>query len=366
MKIPDDTTRSRLDPKFRKALSEPPRPAKSTKLAEWLLFAVFGTLIVLGGFALYTSFSPSHRLVPNFVEEGLKQDRLNILLIGIGGDTHTGGGQDLADSIILLTLQPSTRQAALISIPRDMWVPMGRYGRHRINLAHATGNQSGYPGAGPGLLVDTVSGAFAQPVHAFARIDFAAFRDIVDSLGGIEIDVPTRIHDELFNDTFEKGPQKMNGDRALRYARYRFIKGTEGDNFARELRQQQVIDAIRARLREQGPADIIKLAQTARALSRNTETNLTTPQMVSLYRNFKDIDRSKIRNISLKPYMQYIRVRTPGEAGSAIRPWNDDWTLLQRIAANPFAPQPPPVAATAQPLKSERPVVRQWSGLSPQ
>lgn len=358
MDSPSDYRFTRLDPNLRRTPSEPPKAETSTRLVEYLLFAVFGVLIVLAAVALYTAYSPAHRQVPNLVAEGMKQDRINILLIGIGGDTHVGGGKDLADSIILVTLKPSTRDVALISIPRDTWVRVGRFGRHRINLAHSLGNQSGYPGAGPGLLADTVGQALGQPIHAFARIDFEAFREIVDSLGGIQIDVPQRMHDELFNDTFEAGPQRMNGDRALRYARYRYIKGAEGDNFAREVRQQQVIDAIRVRLRQAGPNDVLKLVQTARALSRHTETNLTTSQMVWLYRNFRDTERANIHNVSLKPYMQYIRIRLPGEAGSAVRPWNDDWTLVRRIAANPFVDQPEPaVTASAQP-KHARPVVQ--------
>lgn len=349
---------TRLDPRLRREPSQPPKPARSTRLVEYVLFAVFGVLIALAAVALYTAYSPAHQQVPNLVEEGIRGDRLNILLIGIGGDTHVGGGKDLADSIILVTLKPSTRDVALISIPRDTWVRMGRFGRHRINLAHALGNQSGYPGAGPGLLADTVQQALGQPVHAFARIDFQAFREIVDSLGGIEIVVPHRMHDELFNDTFEAGRQSMNGDRALRYARYRYIKGAEGDNFAREMRQQQVIDAIRVRLRQMGPNDVLKLVQTARALSRHTETNLTTAQMVWLYRNFRDTERDDIHNVSLKPYMQYIRVRLPGEAGSAVRPWNDDWTLVRRVAANPFSSQPRPAVTAQAQSKSDRPIVQ--------
>lgn len=338
---PEKTRFSRLDPdKFSRSVAEPPHVESSTRTVEYVLFAVFGLLIILGGIALYTSYSPSHRLVPNLVDEGIKNDRVNVLLIGIGGDTHIGGGKDLADTVILASLKPSTKQVALISIPRDLYVRVGRFGRHRINLAHSLGDESGYPGAGPGLLVDTVSGVFAQPIHAFARVDFAAFKEIVDSLGGIEINVPHRIHDELFDDTFEAGRQTMNGDRALRYARYRYIKGVEGDNYAREMRQQQVIDGIRAKIQQQGAEDVLKIVQTARALSRHSETNLSTSQIVWLYRTFKNIDTSAIHKVSLKPYMQYIYVRFPGEAGSAVQPANNDFTLLQKIARDPFAPAP--------------------------
>ncbi|HEX7155194.1 MAG TPA: LCP family protein [Thermoanaerobaculia bacterium] len=345
MTSPRDPVRfSRLDPeKFGRLATEPPKPEKATRVVEIVLFGVFAVLIVLAGVALYTSYSPDYQQVPNLVDQGMKDDRINVLLIGVGGDTHPGGGKDLADALLLVSLKPSTRQVSMISIPRDLYVKVGRFGKHRLNLAHSIGNESGYPGAGPGLLTDTVKEVFNQPVHAFARVDFAAFREIVDSLGGIEINVPVKMYDELFKDTFEAGPQIMSGDRALRYARYRYIKGPQGDNYARELRQQQVVDAIRKKLQNQGPEDVIRLAGTARALSRHTDTNLTTTQMISLYRTFKTTDRAQIRNVSLKPFMQYIRVRTPGEAGSAVRPWNGDYAPLHNLARNVFAEGEPNV-----------------------
>src|SRR5712691_1624558 len=82
----------------------PPKATRMQSALEYVLFAIFGILIVVGGIALYTVYSPSHRKVPNTVAAAMKQDRLNILVIGIGGDTHPGGGKDLADSITLVSL----------------------------------------------------------------------------------------------------------------------------------------------------------------------------------------------------------------------------------------------------------------------
>jgi LCP family protein required for cell wall assembly len=350
MTAPHEPVRfSRLDPdKFGRRPGAEPKPEKATRYVEIVLFGVFAVLIVLAGIALYTSYSPDFQRVPNLVDAGMKADRINILLIGVGG-------KDLADAIMLVSLKPSTRQVAMISIPRDLYLRVGRFGKHRINLAHAIGNESGYPGAGPGLLTDTIAETFGQPVHAFARVDFAAFKEIVDSLGGIEVNVPVKMYDELFKDTFEAGPQIMNGDRALRYARYRYIKGPQGDNYARELRQQQVVDAIRKKVQTQGAEDILRIVGTARALSKHTDTNLTTAQMISLYRTFKTTDRSDIVSVSLKPYMQYIRVRTPGEAGSAVRPWNENFAPLQAVAKNPFAT---PQAPNVEMANDKRPTVQ--------
>src|SRR6185436_2823094 len=139
-------------------------------IAEILMFLFAGLVLVIGGIAAYAYFSPKLQKVPNRVDDGFKADRINILLIGVGGDTHPGEGKDLADAIMLVSLKPSTRQVALMSLPRDLYVSMGDHGMHRLNAAHKFG--------GPAYLMQVVASATSQPVHAYARIDFRAFRGV--------------------------------------------------------------------------------------------------------------------------------------------------------------------------------------------
>ncbi len=292
--------------------------------------------MVLAAIAIYTSYSPKHRLVPNHVAQGLRNDRVNLLLFGIGGDGHPRHDQ-LADSIMLISLKPSTRQAAIVSIPRDLWVHIGPYGTHRINYAHEAGQLSGYPGVGPGLLCDTVSRTFNQPIHAFVRVDFSAFEKIVDDIGGIDVYCQRSFYDFLFKDGFTKGWQHLNGKRALAYARYRYILGPEGDNFARELRQQQVISALRAKLQQLSPQTVLGLIQAASTLSASTETNLTTGQMITLYRRFSDIRPESIRHVSLKPLTEIFMVTRLAEPGQAVRARTSDNRELQAMEARIFS-----------------------------
>ena len=154
-----------------------------------------------------------------------------------------------------------------------LWVRIGTHGAHRLNAAHSIGNDSAYPGKGPGLICDTVSRIFNQPVHAFVRVDFRAFEKLIDDLGGIDVNVERGFYDYLFQDGFPAGLQHLDGRRALAYTRYRYILGPEGDNFARELRQQQVINAIRDRIASRGPEDIIKLINAARSLSSGCQAS---------------------------------------------------------------------------------------------
>jgi LCP family protein required for cell wall assembly len=309
---------------------------RKDRALEYIFFGLIGLLVIVGVIALYTQYSPSYRTVPNHFADGVKADRLNLLLIGIGGDEHPGGGKELADALMLISLKPSTHQVAVVSIPRDLWVPIGRYGTHRINRAHAIGEDSGYPGGGPGLVTDTVSQVFGQPVHAYARIDFKAFEKIVDDLGGVDIYVQRPFYDFLFHDGFRAGWQHMNGKRALAYARYRYIAGPEGDNYARELRQQQVMAAVRQRLSRATPGELLRLVSSVEAVSDATQTNMTPTQLVWLYRNFEGTRESNIRHVSLKPFMEKFNVSSLADAGEAVRPVDPTFTPVRRLERSVF------------------------------
>ena len=319
---------------------ETPRPTKGQYAAEIALFSVFGILLVLAIIALYTSTSPAYNDVPNLVDEGLKQDRLNILVFGVGGDRHPNGDQH-SDAIMLISLKPSTGQVAVVSVPRDLWVHVGGYGMHRLNFAHFIGTQSGYPGGGPGLLVDTVSKIFNQPVHGFVRVDFAAFEKLIDTVGGVDVYCQRPFYDFLFNDGFPKGWLHLDGKRALAYARYRYINGPEGDNFARELRQQQVVNAFRDKLQHANPQMVVRLIASLPTLSGYTKTNLTTPQMLELYRRFRGVDPRNIRHVSLKPLTEVFEVARITEPGEAVRPRTDDYRELQALEQTIFNSERP-------------------------
>jgi len=321
------------------ALGGPPQPTRAQSAIEKFLFAFVGLLAVLAVLALWSAYDPKHRRVPNHIEEGLHGDRVNIVVFGIGGDRHPGGGKDMADAIMLVSLKPSTHQAAVISIPRDLWVRVGLYGTHRLSQAHAIGNQSGYPGAGPGLLCDTIEQLFGQPVHAFVRVDFAAFEEIIDKLGGIDVYCPHAFNDYLFHDGFPQGWLHLNGKRALAYARYRYINGADGTNFARERRQQQIIDAVRDKLRNTGSDSAGRLIGALSALSSHTETNLTATQMWTLYRTFGDVDPKSVEHISLQRFTEVFPVTRFVDPGDAVRPRTGDFNEIRRLTRDVFQSQ---------------------------
>lgn len=301
------------------------------------MFSFLAIVLVIAGIAAYAYFSPKMQSVPNHVDDGFKADRINILLIGVGGDTHPGEGKDLADAIMLVSLKPSTKRVALMSLPRDLYVDLGEHGMHRINAAHKFG--------GPAYLMEVVGKATGQPVHAYARIDFRAFQEVIDAVGGVDIYVYRPFYDYLFKDGFRQGWQHMDGHRALRYARYRYIHASaEGNVFGRDLRQQQVIEAVKDKVQKLPPQQVLKLVSIARAVGNHTDTNLTATQIADLYSIFRNTARSDIRNVSLKKYMEVFMVRVPGDTGEAVRPVGNDFRTIHELAAHVFDGREPIVA----------------------
>jgi LCP family protein required for cell wall assembly len=329
---------TRHNPPLAPRYDKPNDKKKKRGLAEYLMFGFVVVLVAIVAIASYAHFAPAMKAVPNKVADGFDDDRINILLIGIGGDTHPGEGKDLADSIILASLKPSTRQVALISLPRDLYVPMDNgVGMQRLNAAHALGGRMGYKGQGPGFLVHTVENVLGEKVHAYARIDFLAFEKVVDALGGIDVYVYRPFYDYLFKDGFDKGWHHLNGKRALRYARYRHIRASyEGNNFGRELRQQQVVDAIRDKMKKLDAGQVLRLAKLAMNSSDFTSTNLTTPQMVELYGTFRNTDRDDVRHVSLKKFTKIVKLTEPHLYGEAVAPPKNDYSKIREVVKTVF------------------------------
>ena len=174
-------------------------------------------------------------------------DRLNVLILGLDSRGGAGDTQN-TDTIIVLSVDPSRRTAAMLSVPRDTLVPIPGHGEDKVNAAYAYG--------GADLAVRTVEDLLSIRINSYALIDFQAFTQIVDSVGGVLVDVKRPIRDEAYPTSdygverlnILSGPQLMPGDEALKYARSRH----DSNDFSRARRQQEVIAAIRSRLAEDG------------------------------------------------------------------------------------------------------------------
>lgn len=220
--------------------------------------------------------------------EGKKDDRINILLLGIGGPGHNG--PFLTDTIIIASLKPSTGHIAMVSIPRDLGVDVPGYGIQKINSANAYG-EAKQEGAGAIFATQVIEDTFDIKIPYYARVDFEAFREIIDNVGGIKIDVEKTFTDHEFpapNDgykslTFMQGIQNMNGERALQYARSRHGNNKEGSDFARAKRQQKVILALKEKILSfQTLANPIRISKIIKSLGTHVSTNIEFSNMISL------------------------------------------------------------------------------------
>jgi LCP family protein required for cell wall assembly len=193
------------------------------------------------------------------------KNQVNILILGIAGENHDG--PNLSDSIMVANYNFDTNQITIISLPRDIWSPTLR---DKINTAYAYG-EAKQEGGGIKLAKAEIEAIVDTPVHYGAVIDFAKFKELIDVLGGIDVDVKRSFTDKKFpiagkeNDecdgdpeyrcryetiSFQRGLIHMNGETALKYVRSRHADNEEGSDFARAKRQQQIIEATKNKILE--------------------------------------------------------------------------------------------------------------------
>jgi len=176
----------------------------------------------------------------------LPPDVINVVLLG--SDRRRPKEPWRTDSIILVSIDRWNRTVGLLSIPRDLWVYIPEVGYGRINSADVLGELNKVRGGGLELVKRTIEYNLGFPVHRYARIDFNGFIKIIDSLGGVDIDVDCAINDTFTRTIFQAGVQHMDGETALKYARSRYTTS----DFDRSRRQQKVLQAIWRKVQERG------------------------------------------------------------------------------------------------------------------
>jgi len=258
---------------------------------------VDGTPVSLPGGALQPEGGPT-------AEPWDGNSRVTILLMGLDYRDWEAGEVPRTDSMILLTIDPMTSSAGMLSIPRDMWVNIPGYDYYKINQAYYFGELDQLPGGGPALAVKTVESFIGVPINYYAQIDFGAFVRVIDEIGGVKIDVPEKITIDPIGDspkvTLEPGRYTLNGELALAYARSR--KGS-GDDFARAERQQQVILAVRDRILQfdQMPSLVTKAPKIYQEISSGLQTNLTFDQAFRLGLLAMELPAENIRKAVIGP-----------------------------------------------------------------
>ncbi|MBP7961715.1 MAG: LCP family protein [Caldilineaceae bacterium] len=237
--------------------------------------------------------------------ENLPSSRVNILLLGV--DTRPDETDaPRTDTMMLMTLDPNTGVAGMLSLPRDLWVPIPGYDlTWKINSAYTIGENRRYPGGGSQLAKDTVSAFIGQPIQYSLRVDFDGFVEMVDLIGGIDMVVPKTIHDEQYPTidygymTFhiDAGTQHLDGATALMYARTR----NTDDDYNRAGRQQQVIQAVLDKVLRASmiPTLIAKAPQLFTTLRGSIDTDMPLTEAISIARFVGQDALTEVRQLVL-------------------------------------------------------------------
>ncbi|MGO8949856.1 MAG: LCP family protein [Ktedonobacterales bacterium] len=329
------------------------RPRRRRRLAA---VAIIGALLLLllGGLAVHriSDFGDAISQQAPFSTQTFfmtGSGRINLLVLGYGGVGHDGAY--LTDSMVVISLIPSDHATTIISVPRDLWVQVppnsGQYSK--INTAYQDGLDNGYNGmpagrdAGGQEAADKVSEILGLQVNYWLTMDFDGFRSLVNALGGVEINVPVAFTAQYpINDDpsinpnwkiihFNTGPQHMDGEQAIEYARARYVLSplSQGTDFARSVRQQLLISAILARARQVSAWPSLLNATTALQNAIYTNLSLTDLALFSEKLNFSHAGDIGLTN-------QNVLVDAQSSDGQDILlPANGDWNAIQSyVAAN--------------------------------
>lgn len=337
---------------------------------------LIGLVIILGGFFAFFyirhKFMPGDQLswvdsipiigqVKHLAEsadrelKGEDDDRINILLLGVGGKGHDGG--QLTDTIMIASIKPSTKQVALFSIPRDLAIPLENMGWRKINNVNALA-EANEPGSGGMATSQAIGHLLDAPIHYYLRVDFAGFEKIIDEVDGVDVLVENTLDDYSYpilgqeeNPNYsarfehlhvEPGMQHMDGSLALKFARSRHGVGGEGTDFARARRQQKILEAARDELLSANTLlNPKKVTNIFNEVNSNVSTNLKVWEMVKIFGFVKNVEKEHIINKVLDNSPSGLLVDGVGDNGAYIlSPRSGDFSEITYLFANLFGNPP--------------------------
>lgn len=301
------------------------------KLWLALIFTPIILSLVSGGWVAYKIFKNSSDsaggnafgfLVASKLK-GEDRGRVNILLAGNSSDDEGHSGANLTDSMMLISINVVDNSAYMLSIPRDFYVDIPGYGYNKLNATYVYGERddysaSGKPSGGIGLLQQTIEETFGISVDHYAVINYSAFKDSVNAVGGIDVNInssdPRGIFDPNIN-IYEGGPLKLtngwnhlDGQTALNLARARNDPPPDGrrpyglprGDFNRTENQRMMLLALAEKAKSLGVvANPVKVGELLDSMGRNVRTDMKTSQIRRLYDLFGAIGAGNIQSLSL-------------------------------------------------------------------
>lgn len=279
--------------------------------------------------------------------------RVNILFMGLDyRDYLANQGPPRTDTMILFTIDPQSKTAGMLSIPRDMWVNVPGYGYNRINMAYPIGEGNQLPGGGPGLAMKTVEQFIGVPIQYYGLLDFSAFERTIDNIGGLYVCIPKKIRiDPIGNkkpSMLQAGCRVLHGYEVLAYARNRYTANGDVDRAAR---QQLVIYALRDQILSPSnfPSMIASAPAIYEAVSTGVHTNLKLDDMLKLGVLLQQIPNGSIKQgIIDNTMVTQDKTVLDGQAADVLKPLPDKIRVLRDDIFTTSGPTSP--LATGDPL----------------
>lgn len=253
-----------------------------------------------GAAALYENVDPS-------ALDGEGDGRVNILLLGRGGAGHAGA--DLTDTILVASIDPINRKTALLSIPRDLYVKTDGYGSMKINSIFATGKnqasgQQDPEEAGLQMLEETLEDTIGIPIHYNVLVDFEAFKQAIDIVGGVTVDVPEDLAVyETYGETsfvlnVDAGQYHFDGETALAFSRSR--KTSPRGDFDRSARQRLILVGLKDKVFSLGTfGNPVRINQLLTSFGDHVSSNLKTSELLRLYEIMQQVPNEEIASVGL-------------------------------------------------------------------
>lgn len=305
---------------------------KSFGVVLLLMAVVAGFLFAKGYIKLHKVFQGGSNGAPALFGDvnptrlkGEGDGRINVLLLGKGGEGHVGA--DLTDTLLIASIDPVHKEAALLSIPRDLYVKTPSSGSMKINSVYSIEkskvlNQRKFQDqakkaeqAGLTAIEERISEVTGLPIHYHVLVDFKGFRKAIDTVGGIDINVKTALYEVQWLEdqgrnfvlNVKPGVEHFDGVRALAYARSRQVS-PRGD-FDRAERQRAILVALKDKIFTAGTySNPLKISQLLDAFGDHVQTNITIDEIRAMYNIGKDISADKIASVGLAdPPNNYVR-----------------------------------------------------------
>ncbi len=321
-----------------------------------LFFASIVVLAIFAGVFSYEIFSAGQKIfsggeetsiVKQFSDlifdpveklQGEDDNRINILLLGIGGEGHNGG--ELTDTIMIASIKPQEKEAALLSIPRDMYVQIPETNINtKINAIKSYGGKSKDKN-GMELITNVAEEISGLDIQYYAQLDFQGFTKIIDDLGGIDVYLESDINDPIypnFNNGYDpfyisKGQHHLDGAAALKVARSRHSK--MGD-FDRIQRQQAIIKSAKQKVFEKYKNfDVLALKDVLNSLGDHLKTNVQLKELPRFYKLAEEIKNHKITAevLDTKKYLN----RTYVGLGYTVEAKDKSYEKIKELSENIF------------------------------